>query len=80
MEKSSDSGNSFEAAREGSPRTPPSVGDADDVEKTTYVVGKGTDPNADQQISARVQPGAGPNLLMWGVILVAIAIALFLIF
>ncbi|HLV25172.1 MAG TPA: hypothetical protein VKZ41_02580 [Gemmatimonadales bacterium] len=42
-------------------------GGADAVEKTTYVVGDGTEPEARQQLalSARAGPGSGPPALAW---------------
>lgn len=92
MQKSSDGSNSFDEAMAGNPRTPePVVGDADNVQKTTYVVGRGTDPDApdpttarrddgDGPVAARVQAGSGPNVLLWLVIAAVLAIALFYIF
>lgn len=46
MQKSSDPNNSFDAV-EGTPPAggPPPVGGADAVQKTTWVVGEGTDPD-----------------------------------
>ena len=45
MQKSSAGGNSFDEAREGGDREHV-IGDADNVQKTSYVVGHGTDPAA----------------------------------
>ena len=57
------------------PRT--SAGDADAVEKTSYVVGQGTDPHAadPKNVAARVRPG-GPGLgaILLGVIVLLIAL------
>ena len=63
MQKSADEGNNLDA-RAGSPRTGPVIGDADNVEKTTWVVGHGTDPtNPDPPIaSAQVRSGKGVNV------------------
>ncbi|MDQ2890845.1 MAG: hypothetical protein M3R65_09910 [Gemmatimonadota bacterium] len=45
------------------------LGGADAVEKTTYVVGKGTDPNA---LSPTGRPAAvgrpGRNVIVWGIV------------
>ena len=63
MQKSSSPGNSFDetaASQSGKPNTPPLIGDADDVQKTTYVVGKGTDPNAMEPEEGRPS-GHTPN-------------------
>ncbi len=47
MQKSSSGDNNFDEARAGQPRTEqPVIGDADNVQKTSYVVGRGTDPGA----------------------------------
>ena len=64
MQKSADEGNNLDA-REGSPRTGPVIGGADNVEKTTWVVGHGTDPaNEDPPIaSAQVRSGGGVNVV-----------------
>lgn len=72
MQKSSDEGNTLEP-REGSPRTGPVIGDADNVEKTTWVVGHGTDPTqTDPPIaSAQVQTGRGINV--WTLVVGGIA-------
>ena len=61
MEKSSSPGNSFdETAASGTPNAPPVVGDADAVQKTTWVVGKGTDPDAADPENERT-PGRTPS-------------------
>ena len=68
MQKSSDGSNSFDEARAGSPRTgEPVIGDADNVQKTSYVVGQGTDPGAPdpRNVAARVPSGGGINLAAW---------------
>ena len=53
-------------------------GGADAVQKTTYVTGKGTDP--DQRtppgVVARVEPGRGGNPLLWVVVVIAALIAI----
>ena len=66
MQKSSSPGNSFdETAASGTPDTGPVVGDADAVQKTTWVVGKGTDPGAslpvDEATPGRTPSGAPPQ-------------------
>jgi hypothetical protein len=78
MQKSSDGSNSFDEARSGSPRTgEPVVGNADDVQKTTGVVGQGTDPNAPdpRDVAARVPAGGGISVGAWIVVGVAALIA-----
>ena len=61
MEKSSSPGNSFdETAASGTPNAPPVVGDADAVQKTTWVVGHGTDP-ADRRPEDEETPGRTPS-------------------
>ena len=55
------------------------LGGADDVPKTTYVTGSGTEPEAERrrgERTARVEPGKGPNLLMWGVGAIALLFAI----
>lgn len=54
-------------------------GGADAVEKTSYVVGRGTDPSdqAHGEVNAHPRPGDGPNYLAWGVGAVAALIAIF---
>jgi len=53
-------------------------GGADAVEKTTYVTGSGTDPEAMNRapVTARVAPGGGVNVLAWVVIALAALVAL----
>ena len=53
-------------------------GGADAVEKTTYVTGSGTDPEAVNRapVTARVAPGGGVNVLAWVVIALAALVAL----
>jgi hypothetical protein len=76
MQKSSDGSNNFDAAREGSPRATPPVGDADGVQKTSYVTGRGTDPNAASEGPAATGgAGRGRNPLLWVAILIALALA-----
>ena len=77
MQKSSDEGNNLEP-RAGSPRTGPVIGDADNVQKTTWVVGQGTDPSAPdpEHVIARVPTGGGINVGAWLVIALAALIAL----
>ena len=54
------------------------LGGADAVEKTSYVTGRGTDPNAHTiaGVSARTSSGGGVNLLGWAVGAVAVVIGL----
>jgi hypothetical protein len=69
-------GNSFEDAQR---REDGGIGDADNVQKTTYVTGGGgTDPdrNQDQPLIARVPSGGGVNVGAWAVGAVALVIAL----
>ena len=89
MQKSSADGSSFGDDRGDRERV---VGDADDVQKTSYVVGQGTDPAARgpdggrDHVTARrgegdgyaaaVRTGGGVNLGLWVVVLFALAIAL----
>ena len=76
MQKSSDGSNNFDEARTGSPRTgEPVIGDADNVQKTTWVVGRGTDPDAPDPAgpAARVPAGGGINL---GAVIVGVIAAL----
>jgi hypothetical protein len=65
MERSSSPGNSFEeTAASGAPDSPPVVGDADAVQKTTYVVGHGTDAGdrrpAEEAAPERTASGVPP--------------------
>ena len=78
MQKSSDGSNSFEEARGGSARSGEhTVGDADNVQKTTWVVGQGTDPSAPDptHVTARVSSGNGVNVGAWVVGAIAAIIA-----
>lgn len=54
------------------------LGGADAVEKTTYVVGQGTDPEARAPGGGHPPPveRTGPNPLVWAVVGIAIVIAL----
>ena len=75
MQKSSDGSNNFEAAGEGSPRATPPVGDADGVQKTSYVTGRGTDPDAASDGPAATGiAGRGRNPLVWVAVLIALAL------
>lgn len=50
------------------------LGGADAVEKTSAVVGRGTDPQAqrgDAPAAAELPSGRGPNLVAWGVAAIA---------
>ena len=75
MQKSTTDGNSFDESGRGPDRR---VGDADDVEKTTYVVGHSTDPNVitPAGVNASVGSGGGLNVGLWVVAVLAILIAL----
>ena len=78
MQKSSDGSNNFEEARAGGPRSEPVVGDADNVQKTSYVTGKGTDPDAASVgPAATSRAGSGMNPLVWLIVIVALALAVF---
>ena len=60
--------NSFPEGRYSDPET--ALGGADAVEKTTYVTGKGTDPEAQHKegtVSARVPSGSGHGAT-WAII------------
>ncbi len=90
MQKSSAGGSSFDDEREqGGPERV--VGDADNVQKTSYVVGHGTDPSGvgpdagragsrrgdgTEAYGAAVRTGGGLNVGLLIVVLVALAIAL----
>jgi hypothetical protein len=60
------------------------LGGADAVEKTTYVVGKGTDPNARSPVGQPAEVGRrGISPIVWGlgiVVLLAIVVYAFGIF
>jgi len=69
-------GNSFDDAQG---RDEGGIGDADNVQKTSYVTGKGTDPNAQRrkgEVVASVGSGGGINVLGWAVGLVAVLVGL----
>ena len=69
-------GNSFEDAQR---KEDGGIGDADNVQKTTYVTGgAGTDPdkNQDQPPIASVPSGSGPNVGAWLVGGIAAVIAI----
>ena len=91
MRKSSDGSNNFDEARQQGQE--PVIGDADNVQKTSYVVGRGTDPDAaapdrlhgdpharrgeaEHGYTATVKAGGGPNIGLWVVVIIAIAVAL----
>ena len=57
MQKSSAGGSSFEESGEPGDRAR-EVGDADNVQKTSYVVGRGTDPDAADPDRAAAGPAA----------------------
>ncbi len=54
------------------------LGGADAVEKTTYVVGKGTDPGGKAEGASTAHPraGGGPNFIAWGIGAIAALVAL----
>ena len=87
MQKSTAGGSSFDEGPDDRERR---VGDADDVQKTSYVVGQGTDPSGagpdagresrtrrgeHDAYAASVRTGGGFNLGLWIVALLALAIA-----
>ena len=77
MRRSSADGSSYgEVGDGGGPERV--VGGADDVQKTSYVVGHGTDPDAPETHAptATVRAGEGFNLGVWAVAAVAILVAL----
>jgi hypothetical protein len=53
------------------------LGGADAVQKTSYVVGEGTDPAArhGEGTNAHPRAGGGPNYLAWGIGALAVLIA-----
>ena len=65
MRKSTADGGSFDEPREQGPRKIEVGGDADAVQKTTYVVGQGTDPAAADPDRGRGGPD-GPERGEWG--------------
>ena len=69
-------GNSFDDAQR---REDGGIGDADNVQKTTWLTGgAGTDPNSDQDrpVIASVPTGGGVNVGAWAVGVIALVIAL----
>jgi hypothetical protein len=78
MQKSADDGNNFDEAGAGNQRTGPVIGGADNVQKTTYVTGQGTDPSAQDTGNpiAQVPSGSGINVGAWIIGAVAVVIAL----
>ncbi len=58
------------------------LGGADAVQKTSYVVGRGTEPGAQNQGSpiAQTRAGGGPNYVAWGIGALAAVIALVYLF
>jgi len=65
--------------REKLPNPEAALGGADDVEKTTYVTGSGTEPEWQRrkgEPAAQVRSGGGPNLLAWIVGVIAALFAL----
>lgn len=54
------------------------LGGADAVEKTTYVVGQGTEPGGKAGGTSNAHPaaGGGPNYLAWGIGAIAALVAL----
>jgi hypothetical protein len=77
MQKSSAGGNNFDDAREQGGRDFV-IGDADNVQKTSYVVGEGTNPDAPDPAgyNASVRTGSGINFGLVAVAVVAILLAL----
>jgi hypothetical protein len=89
MQKSSAGGSNFDDDPGDRERV---VGDADGVQKTSYVVGQGTDPGAPgpdagrlhagarrgegDAYAATVRTGGGLNLGLWVAVVLAVAIAL----
>ena len=69
-------GNSFDDAQG---RNEGGIGDADNVQKTTWVTGgSGTDPDKNQHepLIASVPTGGGVNFGAWAVVAIALVIAL----
>ena len=54
------------------------LGGADAIEKTTYVVGQGTEPSGKAGDSPNAHPraGGGPNYVAWGIGALAALVAL----
>ena len=70
------SGRAQRSGESGSPEA--ALGGADAVQKTSYGVGQGTDPDARQGESPVAHPptGHGPNFLAWGIGAVAALVAI----
>ena len=78
MQKATDGGNSFDEARQQGDRDMV-VGDADNVQKTSYVTGQGTDPDAPDPRgpAATTRTGSGMSPLVWLIVIVALGLAAF---
>ena len=78
MQKSTDDGNSFDEGNAPGERDGRLIGGADNVQKTTYVTGSGTDDRARDPGNpiAQVPSGSGINLGAWIVGGIAVVIAL----
>ncbi len=59
------------------PNPEAAYGGADAVEKTSYVVGQGTDPEASAggEVIAQTPPGGGANPIAWVAIAIVLVIA-----
>lgn len=78
MRKTTAEGASFEEGR-GRGDDEVADGGADNVQKTSYVVGQGTDPDAPDPVAgvnANVRTGSGMNLGLVAVAVVAVLLAL----
>ena len=71
MTEKGQGGNSFDASPDAQ------LGGADDVQKTTYVTGRGTDPEARRKGAGSPSAGGRLGAGAWVLIAVAVAIALF---
>jgi hypothetical protein len=60
------------------PNPEAALGGADAVQKTGYVVGRGTDPAAQADADGTAHPpaGSGPNYLAWGIAAIALLVAI----
>ena len=78
MQKSTDDGNSFDEGNAPGERDGRLIGGADNVQKTTYVTGSGTEPGGRDPGNpiAQVPSGSGINLGAWIVGGIAVLIAL----
>lgn len=58
------------------------LGGADAIQKTSWVVGQGTEPSARNEGDATAHPraGGGPNYVAWGIGAIAAAVALVYLF